>query len=1052
MDNHRDEVAQHCSSPRDSGPENDSETAPPAQTPEAFGTFPAELKARNIWVGWRYEAPKGNAKRTKVPYRVREPQRKASPTDPSTWAPFELAEARVACFDGLSFCTEGDVAGIDFDDCIDEAGQIDPEVWAEVQALDSYTEVTPSGRGLRTLLQGSFEGPGHNLRKVRREIYCRQRFFAATGAHLEDTPFTVNPRQVELDAWLARYCPPATDSQRQALPAQPVPLDDQELLGRMTRWVGGAVFADLWVGNWRPHFESQSEADASLLWRLAFATGRDPARMERMARASGLARPKWDDPRKRGASTWLREEIAEACTLCRDVYTPRDPQSAGRASGVDAVTISQDVPSMPAEANAFALRDAGDPERRVAHHDDSPAGDMTVGRGRLAAAATSADLAGITTDDVLATVREAVESGDAPKRIFGSRETLGALARVRATTPAAWALVRANLRGHVNLNDLDHATRTTALRLVSDDDEADRIPRLLEDAQGYSKQRIIDSGPEAVPLSNFLLTVRERLALPDGEEVIAVTASFDGGAPRSLDLPHSALLGRRDLLQGLRTSEAVWLGTDRDVQLLRAHLLRQEAPRLQGVETMGRHRGHIVLPGLSIGCDGPMEPRETRLVDLHGHALFGVTPRIWPTPENHLAAASAIYEFLPGINQAHIVGGLVGWVFALPWAALIRTVPGWGGFPHLVQWGTTGSGKTGTAKTAWRLCGVPFDFEPFSLPGTQFTRLRKLACTNLVPIVFDEYRPGSWRRDSTAELHHELRSAYGGELAERGTPSLGSRKYPLCAPVILAGEDRPRDPALDHRMIVLHPDPEVLGSPGFVAAFEQLHRVPLEAFCLPYWAWALAQDDWSATLGGERDAVRQWAQDQRLSLPPRVLNNLAIVRLGWTMFRRYAEHLGLTPADLVDGDFPAVLSAAAAEVVPTGGVTTALDDLMRFVAVMVANGRLRYGVHFVEIGAGLVLPLREVLAEARRYARETEREQPLLGEDAYRGMVAEAADRPNGYVIATTERGDFHNPSGGGRAQRRGVLLDVDMLDQKLEIDPEIWDEPRPSPDKEPGQ
>jgi hypothetical protein len=183
-----------------------------------------------------------------------------------------------------------------------------------------------------------------------------------------------------------------------------------------------------------------------------------------------------------------------------------------------------------------------------------------------------------------------------------------------------------------------------------------------------------------------------------------------------------------------------------------------------------------------------------------------------------------------------------------------------------------------------------------------------------------------------------------------------------------------------------------------------------------------------------------------------VLNNLAIVRFGWTTFGRYAEHLGLQVADLVDGDLEAALLAVAREVVPAGEAVSALDDLMRFVAVMVANGRLRYGVHFVEIGAGLVLPLREVLAEARRYARETEREQPLLGEDAYRGMVAEAAGRPNGYVIANSGRGDFYNPSGGGRAQRRGVLIDVGMLDRKLEIDPEIWDEPTALPDQGPGK
>jgi hypothetical protein len=664
-----------------------------------------------------------------------------------------------------------------------------------------------------------------------------------------------------------------------------------------------------------------------------------------------------------------------------------------------------------------------------------------------------------TLGDVLTLVGQVIATGEVRQAVFSDRSVLRLLARCRDADPATYALAKQRLKDaepRLNLNDLERAARSARppLRWAGggDGDDDPGTPRLAESAAGYSVIRLERGVPVNVPLSNFVLALRERLIMPDGNEVLAVDLSTAGREKQSLDLPHDTLLRAQDLQRALRTSETVWLGTDRDVQLLRAHLLRQAVPRMRGVEVMGRHDGHIVLPSLTIGRDGPVGTPETRLVDLCGHALFGAAPREWPTPEGHLAAAGAIYRLLPRINQAHLIGGLMGWIFALPWAAGVRTSPGWGGFPHLVLWGTSGSGKTATAKTAWRLCGVPLDFEPFSLPGTRFTRLRRLACTNLIPTIFDEYRPGSWRRDATAELHHELRSLYGGELEERGTRALGSQKYHLSAPLILVGEDRPRDTALDQRMVVLHPDPDVVRTESFARSFAELHRAPLEAFCLPYWAWALAQDQWAAILEADREAVRDWAQDQESALPPRVLNNLAIVRFGWTMFGRYAEHLGLQVADLVDGDLEAALLAVAREVVPAGEAVSALDDLMRFVAVMVANGRLRYGVHFVEIGAGLVLPLREVLAEARRYARETEREQPLLGEDAYRGMVAEAAGRPNGYVIANSERGDSYNPSGGGRAQRRGVLIDVGMLDRKLEIDPEIWDEPTALPDQGPGK
>lgn len=358
-----------------SGPvETAVSTARPEQQAEAFlqtsqaadlRSFPDDLKTRRVWVGWRYETRDNSPKSTKVPYRAHDTQTKADCTDPTTWAPFELAQARKACFDGIGFCTEGDVTGIDFDDCIDEAGQIDPQVWAEVQTFDSYTEQTPSGRGLRVLIAASFDGPGHNLREVNREVYCRVRFFTVTGAHLEGTPATINPRQEQLDQWLDRYCPPATEAQKHSLPSQPVELGDRELLDFAFGKSGGAILADLFTGNWQGHFPSQSEADASLLWRLAFWTGRDPARMESLARSSGLAREKWDTPRKGRTSTWLREEIGKACAACTDCYTPRPK---GRDLTVGDVTMSEELPPLPVEARGFSLSDSGNAERLVAHH------------------------------------------------------------------------------------------------------------------------------------------------------------------------------------------------------------------------------------------------------------------------------------------------------------------------------------------------------------------------------------------------------------------------------------------------------------------------------------------------------------------------------------------------------------------------------------------------------------------------------------------------------------------------------------------------------------
>jgi len=141
--------------------------------------------------------------------------------------------------------------------------------------------------------------------------------------------------------------------------------------------------------------------------------------------------------------------------------------------------------------------------------------------------------------------------------------------------------------------------------------------------------------------------------------------------------------------------------------------------------------------------------------------------------------------------------------------------------------------------------------------------------------------------------------------------------------------------------------------------------------------------------------------------------------------------------------------AAAQEVLPDGRTRNALDELMLFLAVMVVNDRLRHGQHFTTTRDGiLILPLPDVLPEARRYARETDSQQVLLREDAYRGLVAEAAKQRNPYVLETSRPGDFDPPGNGGRRRRRGVLIDRIVLEQRLGIEADTWLHPKvESPD-----
>jgi predicted P-loop ATPase len=165
----------------------------------AFAGLPAALAPfakHECWVLWRLE--RRNGKVTKPPYQARYPRRHANSCDPKTWADFETAEKayRTSGAAGVGFCLlNSGVAAFDIDDCRDPVTEeIEPAARKLVKRAGSYTEITPSGCGLRVLLLGA--GPKvHRKQKLPNangasvETYRgAERFVTVTGCPLPGTP------------------------------------------------------------------------------------------------------------------------------------------------------------------------------------------------------------------------------------------------------------------------------------------------------------------------------------------------------------------------------------------------------------------------------------------------------------------------------------------------------------------------------------------------------------------------------------------------------------------------------------------------------------------------------------------------------------------------------------------------------------------------------------------------------------------------------------------------------------------------------------------------
>lgn len=284
--------------------------------------IPQELKNINNWVCWQYETR--NDKRTKVPKNPATGGNAAT-DNPDTWASFE--QAITACQDfgldgiGLVLTPVLGLVGLDCDhvltgDTLAEwAGQV-------VGTVQSYTEVTPSGKGLRIFAYG--ELPPQGRKKGDFECYTAGRFLTVTGNHWPGSPLTVERRPAEVLTVHKMFWPDKLEETRPAAPVQPVNLDDIGLLSVIHQSKIGSKFVGLWNGNLNGH-PSHSEGDQALCNYLAFYTGNDAQRIDKLFRQSGLMRPKWDERHASNGLTYGQMTIEKAIAATTEAYTPAQP-------------------------------------------------------------------------------------------------------------------------------------------------------------------------------------------------------------------------------------------------------------------------------------------------------------------------------------------------------------------------------------------------------------------------------------------------------------------------------------------------------------------------------------------------------------------------------------------------------------------------------------------------------------------------------------------------------------------------------------------------------
>lgn len=273
-----------------------------------FSRIPEELRKLRQWVLWRLEWKKGDVghelKPTKIPYQIN--GNFADVTKPHTWTDFGVVvtqnfNCQTPCdygtpvtltgFTGIGFVLvkDGKYTFIDLDDT-DGDETLSQQQLSLYQAMNSYSELSPSGKGLHIIVKGHVP---RGKRRYQIEVYSDTRFMTMTGDVYNDAPIV--ERQAELDE-LFRFLGNGVEAFAYEGNA-PQREEDAVIIERALKAVNGPKFEALYRGNWKDYYgpqfghqgEGHSEADFALIDIISFYT-ENVAQIKRIFRSSQLGK------------------------------------------------------------------------------------------------------------------------------------------------------------------------------------------------------------------------------------------------------------------------------------------------------------------------------------------------------------------------------------------------------------------------------------------------------------------------------------------------------------------------------------------------------------------------------------------------------------------------------------------------------------------------------------------------------------------------------------------------------------------------------------------
>ncbi len=413
----------------------------------------------------------------------------------------------------------------------------------------------------------------------------------------------------------------------------------------------------------------------------------------------------------------------------------------------------------------------------------------------------------------------------------------------------------------------------------------------------YMRER----GENVYPLTNFVVHPLEMLVAEEEAQMTCDAATMYGETFRLTFMTADFASAQKfKAVLNKRTISLSYMGSDGDLEVLKTYLAGLEWQVKRGVKALGLYerdgRWAYVDRSRAFAAGGE---EVADMVQMEKCASIETA-----LPEHPPISTERLMELgapLLSYNEPAKTVTVLAWCAGCFIKEMLRVAGV--KYPHLFLIGEAGSGKSTTLERVilpifgrCRVVAAP--------QVTGFTLMKDAASSNLFPQALDEFKPSKIEKNRLAALYNHFRDSYDGHEGVRGRADQTQATYALLAPLVVAGEESPDEPAIRERGMELLFSKRDLKDPAARQAFGRLSAMQ---GALTEMGRALL--DTALTLNTA--TARQWF-DEALPLfngrlPSRVVNNLACCMAGLRLTEAMCNRLGFSWGQV----FPVGLDACA---------------------------------------------------------------------------------------------------------------------------------------------